>query len=144
MAGSPIGVEVGGRYWYSWGRHKYDLGFAKSGNRADPLGYIAVELRRSADECGEVVGRITAPWNLFAKGFIGTGTTTNGHMNDEDFVMREELPGGGFGPTVPYTNALLGGVRGGMPWYGTIDVGYDWWRTHGYQIWNLRRLQLLP
>ena len=130
----PFGFEVGGRYWYSWGRHKYDLGFGKADNRPIISDVSRLNYDDLQTNAGEVVGRITAPWNLFAKGFIGTGTTTNGHMNDEDFVLREELPGGGFGPTVPYTNALLGGIRGGMPWYGTIDVGYDWWRTNGYRF----------
>jgi opacity protein-like surface antigen len=27
---SPFGFEIGGRYWYSWGRHKYDLGLGKA------------------------------------------------------------------------------------------------------------------
>ncbi len=133
-APSSFGFEVGGRYWYSWGRHKYDLGFAKSANRPILSAVSRLNYDDLQTNAGEVVGRVTAPWNLFAKGFIGTGTTTNGHMNDEDFVLREELPGGGFGPTVPYTNALLGGVRGGMPWYGTIDVGYDLWRADGYRF----------
>jgi hypothetical protein len=30
----------------------------------------------------------------FAKGFVGTGTTSAGHMNDEDFVLHEERPDG--------------------------------------------------
>jgi opacity protein-like surface antigen len=30
VAGLPFGLELGGRYWYSWGRHKYDLGFPKA------------------------------------------------------------------------------------------------------------------
>jgi hypothetical protein len=73
---------------------------------------------------------VTAPWNLFAKGFIGTGTTSTGHMNDEDFVDHDTpRPGDPPNPWVPYTNALLGGVSGDIPGYGTIDVGYDWWRS---------------
>lgn len=130
VAGLPIGLELGGRYWYSWGRHKYDLGFPKA-----EFGSALADISRLTygdlqSNTGELFGRVTAPWNLFAKGFIGTGTTSTGHMNDEDFVDHD-TPAAGDPPNpwVPYTNALLGGVSGDIPGYGTIDVGYDWWRS---------------
>ena len=130
VAGLPFGLELGGRYWYSWGRHKYDLGFPKT-----EFGSALADISRLTygdlqSSTGELFGRVTAPWNLFAKGFIGTGTTSTGHMNDEDFVDHDTpAPGDPPNPWVPYTNALLGGVSGDIPGYGTIDVGYDWWRS---------------
>lgn len=124
-----FGFEVGGRYWYSWGRHKYDLGLG----RRDPVASYSLISRLTYDDIdastGEVTGRVTAPWNLFAKGFLGGGTITGGHMNDEDF----NIPGDNVA-RIPYTNTLSPKVTGDIPTYGTIDVGYDWWRAPTYRV----------
>jgi opacity protein-like surface antigen len=122
-----FGVEMGGRYWYSWGRHKYDLGHLKS----EPAVSYSLVSRLTYDDLyastGEFTGRLTAPWNLFAKGFIGGGSMVGGHMNDEDF----NIPGDQ-NDFIPYTNTLSS-VAGSIPLYGAIDVGYDWWRTASYR-----------
>jgi opacity protein-like surface antigen/outer membrane protease len=127
---SPYGLEIGGRYWLSWGRYKYDLGLLKS----DPVVSYSLISRLTYDDLeastGEFAGRFTAPWNLFAKGFIGGGSIGGGHMNDEDY----NIPGDAPGVQVPYTNTLSPEVSGDVPTYGTIDVGYDWWRTARYRV----------
>lgn len=124
-----FGFEIGGRYWYSWGRHKYDLGHL----RTDPVASYSLVSRLTYDDIdastGEVTGRLTAPWNLFAKGFLGGGSITGGHMNDEDF----DIPGDNVA-RVPYTNTLSPKVEGEIPTYGTIDIGYDWWRAPAYRL----------
>lgn len=131
---NPYGFEVGGRYWYSWGRHKYDLGHYR---HQPVIGYSLVS-RLTYDDLtastGEATGRFTAPWNLFAKGFVGGGSINGGHMNDEDFNIpgdREVSPD--VKERIPYTNTLSQ-VDGSIPWYGTVDVGYDWWRAPRYRF----------
>lgn len=133
-ATGPYGFEVGGRYWYSWGRHKYDLGQYRN----EPVPSYTLVSRLTYDDLtastGEVTGRLTAPWSLFAKGFLGGGSVTGGHMNDEDFNIegdRDVSPG--VKERIPYTNTLSQ-VDGSIPWYGTVDVGYDWWRTSRYRF----------
>jgi opacity protein-like surface antigen len=132
---AAYGFELGGRYWYSWGRHKYDLGHSKS----DPVADYALISRLTYDDIdastGEVTGRVTAPWNLFAKGFIGGGVLTGGHMNDEDFnIDGDAFISPGVHDRVPYTNTISPKVAGSIPGYGTIDAGYDWWRAANYRL----------
>jgi len=130
-ATSGYGLEVGGRYWYSWGRSKYDLGLSKS---AHTVSYSLIS-RLTYDDMnastGEAVARLTAPWNLFAKGFIGGGNVSGGHMNDEDFNidMQPDSP-----DQIGYTNTISPKSTGSLPGYGTIDVGYDWWRSADYRF----------
>jgi len=135
LALNRYGLEFGGRYWYSWGRHKYDLGHGKE----DPAASYALISRLTYDDIdastGEAVARVTAPWNLFAKGFIGGGTLTGGHMNDEDFnIDGDRFIAPGVRDRVPYTNTISPKVAGSIPGYGTIDAGYDWWRTQTYRL----------
>lgn len=124
--------EIGGRYWYSWGRYKNDLGNNRT-SRAPALSAIS---RLTYDDLeastGEVVGRYSGPWNMFAKGFIGGGSISGGRMNDEDFNLENEDNGNTY--AVPYTNTISPKVDGEIPWYATFDVGYDFWRTPGYRF----------
>lgn len=132
---NPFGFEIGGRYWYSWGRHKYDLGL----NRTAPALSYSLISRLTYDDIdastGEVTGRLSTPWNVFAKGFVGGGSITGGHMNDEDFNIEgdnESSPG--VKERIPYTNTLSPKVSGDIPTYGTIDLGYDVWRGYTYRV----------
>jgi opacity protein-like surface antigen len=120
--------DVGGRYWYSWGRHKYDLGLVKG--TAAPYSQISRLTYGGMDgSTGEAFGRITAPLSLFAKGFIGGGNVQGGKLNDEDFGISGPTPGS----LVPYTNTLSS-ASGDIPLYGTVDVGYDLWRATDYRF----------
>ncbi|MCK9910325.1 hypothetical protein MXD81_14360, partial [Microbacteriaceae bacterium K1510] len=87
-AKGPYGFEIGGRYWYSWGRHKYDLGPPRYVPELDYALTSRLTYDNMTASTGEVTARITAPHNLFAKGFIGGGSITGGHMNDEDFNIE--------------------------------------------------------
>lgn len=124
-----ITFELGARYWYSWGRHKYDLGLLKT----EPVPSHSLISRLTYDDLtastGELTARITAPSNLFAKGFIGGGSITDGHMTDEDFVIPGDTVA-----SIPYSNTNSPKVRGDVPVYGTIDLGYDWWRGAGHRL----------
>lgn len=127
-AGNRFGFELGGRFWYSWGRHKYDLGLLKNEAAASYSLISRLTYDDMDASTGEVFGRVTAPWNLFAKGFIGGGSILNGRMNDEDFNIS-----GTNVAQVPYTNTLSK-VTGDIPTYGTIDAGYDWWRAPTFRF----------
>jgi outer membrane protease len=61
------------------------------------------------------------------KGVIGAGSG-GGHMNDEDWGLSSPP----FPAFVPYSNTLSDvddKIR-----YGTVDVGYDWWRGTDYRV----------
>lgn len=123
------GLEIGARYWYSWGRHKYDLGFEKNG----PAPKHSLVSRLTYDDItastGEITARLTTPSNVFAAGFIGGGSVTGGRMNDEDY----NIPGDTVA-SIPYSNTLSPKVSGDIPAYGTVDVGYDWWRAPRHRL----------
>jgi opacity protein-like surface antigen len=131
-----IGLDVGGRYWYSWGRHRYDLGNVKNPPffpllNNPPVIPLSLMSRLTFDNLqastGEAYGRLTLPWNLFAKGFVGGGTISGGNLNDEDFGIE------GVVNMLPYSNTYSV-VSGDIPRYFTIDGGYDFWRAPGYRF----------
>jgi opacity protein-like surface antigen len=122
-------VEGGVRYFGSWGQFKKTFGQLQS------LGLPAIEdgARLTYDDMqthsGEFFGRIETPWNLFVKGYVGGGGTSNGHMNDEDFILP-------FAPIVfegTYSNTLSPAVTGKIK-YGAIDAGFDFLRGPGYKV----------
>ena len=76
---------------------------------------------------GELFSRIEAPWNVFVKGNIGVGSLSGDHLNDEDWAIN---PGGG---PVAYSNTLSNLVEGDID-YGTLDLGYDFFRGAGYKL----------
>ena len=122
-------LEVGGRYFGSWGQFHKDLGnFTNSG-----LPNISSVSRLTYDgmqtNAGEFFGRIEAPWNGFIKGFIGGGRTSNGHLNDEDFFLTL----GTDNELFPYSNTLSANVTG-TTGYGAIDAGFDVLRSAGYKV----------
>lgn len=123
-----FGFEMGARYWYSWGRHKFDLGHEKSGSVASHSLVSRLTYDDIEASTGELTGRITAPGSLFAKGILGGGSMTDGHMIDEDF----SIPGDTVN-SIPYSNTISE-VTGDIPALGTIDLGYDWWRAPTHRV----------
>lgn len=124
-----FGLELGTRYWYSWGRHKYDLGLEKDA----PIPRHSLISRLTYDDLtastGEVTARLTAPWAVFVQGFVGGGSITDGHMNDEDY----SIPGDTVA-SIPYSNTISVKAPGDIPLYATIDIGRDWWRAPTYRL----------
>src|SRR5262249_48631589 len=80
-----------------------------------------------ATHAGELFGRVTTPWNVFAKGFVGGGKIVGGHMNDEDFGI----------PLLtffaPYSNTVAAAVTGSNR-YWVADGGYDVLRAAGCKV----------
>jgi opacity protein-like surface antigen len=124
--------EGGGRYFGSWGRFQKDLG---NDVFSGPLSATSIS-RLTYDDMktnsGEFFARIDTPWNVFVKGFVGAGSTGNGHMNDEDFglIRGQAFPDA---PYIPYTNTLSSLVNGTIQ-YGAADAGYDFLRGADYKL----------
>ena len=119
------GVEVGTRYMYSWGRFQKDMGLLKT----DPVPASDLISRLTYDgmhtNSGELFARIDTPSSIFVKGLIGTGSTFDGKMNDEDFNIGGALQ--------LYSNTLSPKVDGDIQ-YGIIDVGYDFLHGRDYKV----------
>jgi opacity protein-like surface antigen len=120
---SGWGIEAGVRYWYSGGRFQMDLGDdvtpANSNILASRLTYV------SNAGSAEVFGRLDTPSNVFVKGFLGGGALTSGRLNDEDWFA--------FNNAVPYSNTISDPLKGKIV-YGTIDAGYDVFRSAGQKV----------
>ena len=119
--------DLGGRYWYSWGRFQKDLGATASAATAN-----VVNSRLTYDtkaNSGEFFGRIETPWNLFVKGFVGGGRLSSGHMNDEDWAIFDNTGT----LVIPYSNSVSDPVKGTIG-YATVDVGYDFFRAPGQKL----------
>jgi opacity protein-like surface antigen len=114
--------EIGGRYWVSSGKFQWD-NFASPDVRVSRLTYDKLN-----GQTGEIFGRVDTPFNIFVKGFVGSGSITSGHMNDEDWGFDKDLAQVFTG----YTNTLSDPVKGPMG-YATIDIGYDLQRGPGYK-----------
>lgn len=116
-------AEIGTRYWYSDGRFQKNLG-----DTADPETADMLASRLTYDSIvnsGEIFGRLESSDNIFLKGNVGLGGLSNGHLNDEDWVL--------FGGTVAYSNTLSDPVRTNIS-YATVDVGYDFFRSPAYKL----------
>ena len=113
-------LEAGARYVYGWGRFQKDLGIPG-------LGQSSLASRLTYEDMttngAEIVARVDAPFNVMVKGVLGTGSG-GGHMNDEDWALP-------FALFVPYSNTISD-VDNKIH-YGTIDVGYAWWRGEGFR-----------
>lgn len=122
-ASIPLGweAELGGRYWFSSGRFQKDLGSTTVPATANLLNSRLTY--NTTAHSGEVFGRVESPWNIFAKGFVGTGSLSSGSLNDEDWLING---------IIPYSNTLSG-VKGTID-YATLDVGYDIFRRPDHKL----------
>jgi opacity protein-like surface antigen len=114
--------EAGGRYWYSIGKFQKDLVEPALLSRLTYAGIIG--------NAEEAFGRIETPNNIFVKGVAGGSGLADGHMNDEDWGIPGPSPRAG---AIPYSNTLSPKVDGSMS-YGSVDVGYDLFRTPDYKL----------
>jgi opacity protein-like surface antigen len=113
-------LEAGARYVYGWGRFQKDLGGLSLASLESRLTY-----ENMTTNGAELFARLDTPSDVMVKGMLGAGSG-GGHMNDEDWGV-----GGVFPLFVPYSNTLSdvdNDIR-----YGTVDVGYDWWRGEGFR-----------
>jgi opacity protein-like surface antigen/outer membrane protease len=119
-------IQGGARYWYSWGRFQKDLGADVNPANANVLNSRLTY--KSTASSGELFGRIDTPWSTFLKGFIGGGKLIDGQLNDEDWNLASM----GLGP-IAYSNTISDPVRGRIR-YGTIDLGYNFFRSANYKF----------
>jgi opacity protein-like surface antigen len=115
--------EVGGRYWYSFGKFQKDLGSTTTSATANVLNSRLTY--NSTANSGEVFGRAESPEKIFVKGYLGTGALANGHMNDEDWALDLGA--------LAYSNTVSNPVKGTIS-YATADVGYDVFRGADYSL----------
>ncbi|MFO1103201.1 MAG: outer membrane beta-barrel protein [Methylocystis sp.] len=111
LAPSPWRVEVGARYWFSSGNHKYDYYHAYfPGTLVSRLTFGDV-----TGHSAETFFRVDHESGAFLKGFFGGGTLASGKLNDEDTVAAKY---GGYSNTVHVQS-------GGSLKYVTVDLGYN-------------------
>ncbi|ODA67774.1 outer membrane protease [Methyloligella halotolerans] len=115
-------LEVGARYTYGWGQFHKDLGLQGKGDYslASRLTY-----ENTDSNGGEVFARLDTPSGVMVKGVLG-GATSGGKMNDEDWDLQ--FPAA----AIPYSNTVS--TVDNEIKYGTVDVGYAWWRGQRYSI----------
>lgn len=116
---SPWTFETGLRYWYSVGRFRFNLG--------DP--FVPGQLNSRLDytsqraHSAESFFRLDHDIGAFVKGYLGGGTIIAGKMNDEDFPPA----------AIPYSNTVQSSRDGSLR-YGSVDVGYVFWRQPMWQV----------
>jgi opacity protein-like surface antigen len=125
LGSSGWDVEVGGRYWYSWGRFQKDIAPGVLGPQNPTLNISRLTWDDLTAHSGEGFGRIDTPWNVFVKGFAGGGHINGGKINDEDWGIFAAVP-------TAYSNTQ-GNASGSLS-YWTIDGGYDLIRGPGMKI----------
>jgi opacity protein-like surface antigen len=118
-------VEVGGRYWYSWGRFQKDIAPGNLGPQNPTLNISRLTWDDLTAHSGEAFGRVDTPWNIFVKGFVGGGDINGGKINDEDWGIFGRVP-------TAYSNTQ-GNASGSLK-YWTIDGGYDLIRGPGMKV----------
>jgi opacity protein-like surface antigen len=119
-------AQGGLRYFGSWGRFQKDIGNFAS---AALPGITAVSRLTYSDmqtNSGELFGRIDSPWRLFVKGYVGTGATSGGQMNDEDFGIPL------LGTYAAYSNTVST-VTGNIS-YAAVDAGVNVLDGAGYKV----------
>jgi hypothetical protein len=121
LSPSPFGFEVGMRYWYSTG----SLNFAfANGSPLFGSPTSTLDWRGLSSHSGEAFARIDhIPSGVFVKGLVGLGTTTDGHIDDRDFLVTQFK----FSDTTS-------DVHNGNLSYGMFDVGWAYRPTPGVRL----------
>jgi hypothetical protein len=112
-------IEVGVRYFYSTGKMRYTLGDPfVAGQTNSQLTYKNMD-----SNAGEAFARVDHSSGFFVKGFLGAGNIFKGTLNDEDFP-----------PAIAPYSSTLSNITAERLWYGTVDLGYNFWKTPTYNI----------
>jgi opacity protein-like surface antigen len=121
LAASGWEVEGGARYMYSSGRAQWE--FAGAGAPAW-FNNSKLTWNNMLTNSAELFGRVDSPSNIFLSGFVGTGKTSSGGQNDEDF---HEPP-----PDKAYNNTFS--TNSGSINYAVVDLGYDVLRNTDFKV----------
>jgi hypothetical protein len=114
-ASLPFRFEIGGRYWYSFGKLTKGLyDFPESSN----LIVSRLTYKGLSAQSGEVYARADHPTGLLLKGYGGLTALQKGTLNDEDFS-----------PFIDPDSSTMSNQRGGHFNYATVDVGYTAYRA---------------
>jgi hypothetical protein len=123
----PVDIEVGARYWYSWGHDKLNL--------LDTTGAFQVSRLTWQNMKGsslEGFFRANTKMGVFVKGYLGGGWLNNGSLQDEDFP-----------PFISPYSSTDSSAKGNLK-YGSIDLGYNFVNSAatkigpfvGYHYWQ--------
>ena len=116
-------IDVGGRYWYSWGKYQTSNGYPNI--PVSRLTYSDV-----VGHSGELVVRVDTPIDVFVKGFIGGGGLSNGRMYDEDWGLPPEETRAEGPIAYEVTQADVAGTLH----YLTADLGYNFMRGPTHKV----------
>ncbi len=119
-------AQGGFRYFGSWGRFQKDIGNFTNAGLPSITSVSRLTYSDMQTNSAEFFGRIDSPWRLFVKGYVGTGATGNGQMNDEDFGIPL------LGTYAAYSNTLSS-VTGSIS-YAAVDAGVNFWDGPGYKV----------
>jgi opacity protein-like surface antigen/outer membrane protease len=119
-------AQGGFRYFGSEGRFQKDIGNFTNAGLPSITSVSRLTYSDMQTNSGELFGRIDSPWRLFLKGYVGTGETGNGQLNDEDFGIPL------LGTFAAYSNTLST-VTGGIN-YGAVDGGVNFLDGPGYRV----------
>jgi opacity protein-like surface antigen len=108
---SPWDLEFGSRYWYSSGKHRFDLSDPTGSHLNSRLTYTGI-----TGHSAESFWRIAHTSGFFFKGYFGAGSLINGNLRDEDFP-----------PAIVPFSATNSPHKDGSLRYFSADVGYDLW-----------------
>ena len=110
-------IDAGSRYWYSTGREKNTSG---SGSLTSQLEYSSL-----TGQSGELFARVDTPWQIFVKGFVGTGAITGGAGTDEDWGNATNAKSG-FMVSNSSTSGWLN--------YAAADIGFNVLHDRDYKV----------
>jgi hypothetical protein len=105
--------EMGGRYFYSSGKHRYEIyqpgGEAYAGMPLSALTYDNLDAH-----AGEFFFRGDWRGGMFVKGYVGGGVVSSGKLTDEDFT-----------PFIDAYSNTSSSQKDGSITYVNIDLGYN-------------------
>ncbi len=119
-------AQGGFRYFGSWGRFQKDIGVFSSTALPNITAVSRLTYSDMQTSSAEFFGRIDTPWRLFVKGFVGTGGSGNGQMNDEDFGIPLLFTYAAYSNT---SSAATGNI-----FYGAVDAGVNVLDGPGYKV----------
>jgi hypothetical protein len=118
---SPFAFETGARYWFSGGKVRFAFrnGSPFFGNPTSTLDW-----RGLTAHSGELFARLDhRPSGLFAKGMVGLGAVTEGHIDDRDFLVGQ----------LKFSDTTSG-VNSGNLSYAMIDLGWAYSPVVGVRL----------
>jgi len=114
--------ELGARYWFSSGNFSRDLFGFQGDGRVSRLSYSGL-----TNNAGEFFGSVKQVNGYFLKWNVGAGNTFAGKLVDEDWNLPPNIS------PFPFSSTTSSQRDGGIG-YATIDLGYNVFSSHTWQV----------